>query len=240
MYRIRILLILIDDQDQLQLLQELNRLAVISNFTLIFTWSNIEAARYLETFKTYENKSSQSIQSKEENEYLPKVHKLLSSHIKSVNKTDVITLLDVFQDVQHLFQAKEEELMLCPGIGEKKAKRLYSVFHEPFLKQTSAGSGKGPSVYEQARTTESSAVLEASLNREDEKGEDPTREEELPLDLLNSQVKSGVKTAVPGAIEQEVPVSSTKSSQPSNQVSGNNSRKRKMNVPEIIELDEDL
>jgi DNA excision repair protein ERCC-1 len=142
MYKIRILLILVDDENNLTVMQELNRLAFIYNYTLIFTWSNLECARYLETFKNYENKSSASIQSKEETEFVPKLHKLLSNNIKSVNKTDVVTLLDTFTNLSGILAAKEENFILCPGIGEKKAKRLYSVFHEPFIKDNLYIAGK--------------------------------------------------------------------------------------------------
>jgi NAD-dependent DNA ligase len=142
MYKIRILLILVDDENNLTVMQELNRLAFIYNYTLIFTWSNVECARYLETFKNYENKSSSSIQSKEETEFVPKLHKLLSNNIKSVNKTDVVTLLDTFTNLSGVLAAKEEDFILCPGIGEKKAKRLYSVFHEPFIKDNLYITGK--------------------------------------------------------------------------------------------------
>lgn len=130
-YRLRVLLVLVDDETNLVALQELNRIAFVSNFTLICAWSNIECARYLETLKSYENKSSSSIQAKEETEFLPRLSKVLTS-VRSVNKTDVTTLLDVFGNFSNICNAQEQQLVLCPGLGEKKVKRLYAALHEPF------------------------------------------------------------------------------------------------------------
>ncbi len=235
MYRIRILLVLVDDEQQLPILQELNRLAVISNFTLIFAWSNIEAARYLETFKVYENKSSQSIQSKDENEFLPKVHKILSNHIKSVNKTDVITLLDVFQNVQNIFQAKEEQLILCPGIGEKKAKRLHSVFNEPFLKQSSGN--KGSSVYEQALVRD---VPNPSTNETAVRSQGQQKEKDTYSAVSINQTDPLIITVQQEAFEVDISVSTSK--QPINDTTGSNqsSKQRKRNIAQIVEIDEDM
>jgi len=62
--RLRVLLVLVDDPDNVQQLLELNRLAVLSGCTLILAWTYKEAARYLETYKAYENKPATSIQEK--------------------------------------------------------------------------------------------------------------------------------------------------------------------------------
>lgn len=143
MYRVRIFLILVDDENNLAVMQEFNRLAFIYNYTLIFAFSSRECARYLETFKSYEAKPPSSIQAKEETEFLPRLHKLLANNIRSVNKTDVATLLDVFHNFSNVCSAKQEELILCPGIGETKAKRIYAVLHEPFIKDNLFANKKG-------------------------------------------------------------------------------------------------
>ena len=54
MFKLRVLLVLVDDEHNLQALQELNKLAFAHSYTLILAWSNIECARYLETLKFYE------------------------------------------------------------------------------------------------------------------------------------------------------------------------------------------
>lgn len=54
--------------------------------------------------------------------------------IKSVNKTDAMTLLTNFGTFGNLVQASENKLNSCPGLGAKKAQKLVKVFNEPFLK----------------------------------------------------------------------------------------------------------
>lgn len=130
-YRLRILLVLVDDENNLTVIQELNKIAFVNNFTLILTWSKIECARYLETWKSFETKSSAAIQAKEETEFMPKLSKLLTS-VRSINKTDVVTLVDVFSSFSGVCQATEEQLVLCPGLGEKKVRRLYQTLNVPF------------------------------------------------------------------------------------------------------------
>lgn len=66
-----------------------------------------------------------------ESAYLPRVNKIFTA-VRSVNKSNVATLLDVFQCVGNIFQADAEQLMLCPGLGEKRARRLFAACSEPF------------------------------------------------------------------------------------------------------------
>jgi len=136
-YKVRILLVLVDTEDNVQLLLTINKVCFNTNFTLILAWSIEECARYLETLKIYESKSSSSIQEKVETEFLPKLTKVLTS-VRSINKTDVATLLDTFGTLSNIINADEQHLMLCPGLGEKKVKRLFQAFHEPFIKKKSA------------------------------------------------------------------------------------------------------
>lgn len=124
-FRLRILLVLVDVDDDISVkpLHELNKLCFTSDVTLLLCWSNEECARYLEIFKLYENKPASSIQEKVrmfvcnmpqilylsyrvcvltisfawqvENEFVPQLNRVLTN-VRSVNKTDVVTLLDVF------------------------------------------------------------------------------------------------------------------------------------------------
>ena len=52
--------------------------------------------------------------------------------IRSVNKTDAMTLLNVFGSLKHLLQADLETISLCPGIGAKKAQLIYLSLREKF------------------------------------------------------------------------------------------------------------
>jgi DNA excision repair protein ERCC-1 len=71
--------------------------------------------------------------------YMPRVNKIFTA-VRSINKSNAATLLDVFQSVGGVFQADAEQLMLCPGLGEKRARRLFAAFNEPFRKGGSSGS----------------------------------------------------------------------------------------------------
>lgn len=132
-YRTRVVLCFVDVDDNELALREINRVTLLSQFTLLLSWSWVEAARYLETLKAYENKSATLIKEKVESEFLPKANDVLTS-IRSVNKTDVVTLLSTFGSVRTLMGANMEQLSLCPGIGAKKVRHLLETFQEPFQK----------------------------------------------------------------------------------------------------------
>lgn len=54
--------------------------------------------------------------------------------MKPVNKTDAMTLITTFGTLENIIKATEHRLAECPGFGATKAKKLYKVLHEPFLK----------------------------------------------------------------------------------------------------------
>ena len=125
------MLCLVEIQDNASTLLFLNKLAVLNNFTLVLAWSEEEAARYLETFKAYENKDAAVIQRKEKETYVDQVTDVLCA-IPTINKTDSIQLISQFGSLNAVMNADVEELSLCPGVGEKKVKRLFDAFHKPF------------------------------------------------------------------------------------------------------------
>ncbi|KAI9252201.1 restriction endonuclease type II-like protein [Helicostylum pulchrum] len=128
----RILLVYVDIDAHHDSLREINRVAILSDFTLMLAWSLEEAGRYLESYKWLQNKSPDFIREKVGDEYLAKVTDCLTS-IKSVNKTDVLTLLSTFGCLKGVAGAKAEELAMCPGFGEQKVKRVQQVWKQPFL-----------------------------------------------------------------------------------------------------------
>lgn len=67
----------------------------MNDFTVVCAWSNEEAARYIETFKAYENKAPDAIKERVENDYLSKLTDCLTQ-VQSINKTDVVTLSSTF------------------------------------------------------------------------------------------------------------------------------------------------
>ncbi|XP_053123292.1 DNA excision repair protein ERCC-1 [Hemicordylus capensis] len=132
-YLLRVLLLQVDVKDPHQALKELAKICILANCTLILAWSPEEAGRYLETYKAYEQKPADLLKEKVDQDYLSRVTDCLTS-VKSVNKTDTLSLLSTFGSLASIVQASKEDLSLCPGIGPQKAKRLFDILHEPFLK----------------------------------------------------------------------------------------------------------
>lgn len=64
LYILRVLLVLVDVDDYHDVLRELNRNAILNDYTLMLAWSFEEAARYLETYKAFENKPPDLIREK--------------------------------------------------------------------------------------------------------------------------------------------------------------------------------
>ncbi|XP_028847665.1 DNA excision repair protein ERCC-1 [Denticeps clupeoides] len=134
-FTLRVLLVQVDVKDPHHALRELARICIMADCTLILAWSPEEAGRYLETYKSYEKKPADLLKEQVEKDYLSKVTDCLTT-VKSVNKTDVLTLLSTFSSVEGIMKASKEELELCPGLGPQKARRLHDVLHQPFLKQS--------------------------------------------------------------------------------------------------------
>mmetsp|Transcript_49 Transcript_49/g.67 ORF Transcript_49/g.67 Transcript_49/m.67 type:complete len:318 (-) Transcript_49:260-1213(-) len=133
-FRLRLLLCLVDVEDCVAPLLEVNKQALAGDCTLLLAWSTLEAARYLEAYKAYEGRGAASIQERVDADYLGRLNDALTS-IQSVNKTDVLTLAATFGSLKAVVQAPIQDLALCPGIGEKKVKRIYETFHLPFKKK---------------------------------------------------------------------------------------------------------
>lgn len=65
--------------------------------------------------------------------------------IRSVNKTDAMTLMMTFGTLEAIVKASPTALSLCPGFGAAKAQRLYKVLHEPFIRETPSNPGPSTS-----------------------------------------------------------------------------------------------
>ncbi|XP_063961944.1 DNA excision repair protein ERCC-1-like [Lytechinus pictus] len=114
--------------------KELARLAILTDCTLMLAWNAEEAGRYLETYKAYENKPADALKEKVEQNHISKMTDCLTT-VKSVNKTDVTTLLANCRTFEKIVESSKEELALLPGFGPQKAQRLSSIFTEPFLRR---------------------------------------------------------------------------------------------------------
>lgn len=101
--------------------------------TLILAWSAEEAGKILETYKIYENKPPDNVMGKTESSPYLKLIQALTA-IKPINKTDGMNLLARFKTIEGIVKASEFQLSECPGLGPRKAKRLYKVLRENFCK----------------------------------------------------------------------------------------------------------
>ncbi|XP_046567875.1 DNA excision repair protein ERCC-1-like isoform X2 [Haliotis rubra] len=132
-FDLRVLLVQVDIKDPHHLLKDLAKMCILADCTLMLAFSPEEAGRYLETYKVYENKPPEAIMERTENNFMAKMTDCLTT-VKSVNKTDCMTLMTTFGSLEKVMKAGKEELSLCPGFGPQKAQRLHDVFHQPFLK----------------------------------------------------------------------------------------------------------
>jgi len=144
-YELRVLLVQIDVKETQHALKELASICMLSDCTLLVAWSAEAAARYLETYKAYEDKPPDIIMEKTDTNFIGRVTDVLTS-VKKVNKTDAATLLAAFKSMRGVVEADKEDLALCPGLGPLKAQRLHHIFHEPFLMANKASKkAKAPS-----------------------------------------------------------------------------------------------
>lgn len=132
-FSLRVLLVQVDVKDPHHCLKDLARICIMADCTLILAWSPEEAGRYLETYKSYEKKPADLLKERVEQDFLSRVTDCLTT-VKSVNKTDTLTLLATFSSLEGIIKASKEDLTLCPGLGPQKAQRLHDVLHQPFLK----------------------------------------------------------------------------------------------------------
>ncbi|KAJ1823008.1 hypothetical protein LPJ56_000371 [Coemansia sp. RSA 2599] len=131
-FRVRVLLVYVDTDDSKLPLREINRTALLGDMTLLLAWSLEEAGRYIESLKAFENRQPDIIKERVEDSHMARLANALTS-VRSVNKTDVLTLSSNFGSFTGVANATEEMLNLCPGIGEQKAQRLFKAFNEPFI-----------------------------------------------------------------------------------------------------------
>lgn len=130
-FRLRLLLVLADVPEHRAPLHELTKLGLVHDVTVVVAGSEREAARYLETFRSYDAKGAEGIQERVAADYSSRLNAALSS-IRGINRTDVSTLAFTFGKFRNLATASQEEIRSCPGVGERKVARLYAALHQPF------------------------------------------------------------------------------------------------------------
>lgn len=130
-FELRILLLQVDVKEPHHALRQLMRIGILAELTIMLAWSHEEAGRILETYKQFEGKPPDMIMEKSNPDPHSKLVDALTS-IKSVNKTDAVTLINAFGTLKGIVEATIEELTLCPGFGPQKAQRLHKALHETF------------------------------------------------------------------------------------------------------------
>ncbi|KAI9331060.1 restriction endonuclease type II-like protein [Obelidium mucronatum] len=128
----KVVLCLVDVDDHQQALRELTKACLFAGFTLFLSWSPEEAGRYIETFKVFELKPPDLIKERVDSDHFSKLSDCLVQ-VKSVNKTDVVTLVSNFGSFKDIVEASPEELSILPGFGDQKVKRLVDAVNSPFL-----------------------------------------------------------------------------------------------------------
>ncbi|MPC08040.1 DNA excision repair protein ERCC-1 [Portunus trituberculatus] len=124
---------LVDVKEPHHELKQLTKICFLAEMTLMLAWSQEEAGRMIEVYKIYENKPPDMIMEKQDsNPYSMLIDALTS--VRSINRTDAMTLLSTFGSLEKIVQATEEELAFCPGMGPQKASKLYKVLHQNFKK----------------------------------------------------------------------------------------------------------
>lgn len=130
-FELRVLLVQVDVSEPHHALKQLMRISILCDLTLMLAWSHEEAGKILETYKAYEFKPPDMIMEKTNPDPHSKLVDALTS-VKSINKTDAVTLINVFGNLEKIANASMEDLTLCPGFGPQKAQRLHKVLHQSF------------------------------------------------------------------------------------------------------------
>ncbi|ORZ41703.1 hypothetical protein BCR44DRAFT_1423360 [Catenaria anguillulae PL171] len=112
-FELRVLLVLVDVGDHVSTVREVNGVCIANDLTLILAANNEECAKYLEMYKSMEHRPADALMGRHEDDYSSRLTDALTQ-IKGVNPT--VT-----------------DLASCPGIGEKKAQRIYQAFRKPFI-----------------------------------------------------------------------------------------------------------
>ncbi|KNC28642.1 hypothetical protein FF38_04896 [Lucilia cuprina] len=131
-YELRVLLVQVDTPEPHNALKSLTRISLLADLTLMLAWNAEEAGKIIETYKLFEKRGPDLIMERVESNPHQKLVAALTN-IKPVNKTDAVTLLQNFGNLENLINASEDRLSQVIGLGPRKAKKLYTTLQEPFL-----------------------------------------------------------------------------------------------------------
>ena len=138
-YRLKVLILMVDISEPRAPLRELTKFAMHADATLMVCWSFEEAARYVETYKLFRNKTPQILMEKQaansrgtEGAFECVAEALAS--VRRINKTDAVSLISTFESLEKLVSASSEAVSVCPGLGPHKAEQLAALFRRPFVR----------------------------------------------------------------------------------------------------------
>ncbi|OLL24669.1 Asparagine synthetase domain-containing protein [Neolecta irregularis DAH-3] len=142
LYNLRILLVRVDIDNHTDSIRDLTKTSIINNLTIILAWTDAEAGRYLETFKSYEMAQPTLIMEKQAPDYASRIIDTLTS-VRSVNKADALSLISNFGSLRNAMNAIPEEILMIGGWGQQKVDRFTQTIEAPFVirnarKQTAA------------------------------------------------------------------------------------------------------
>lgn len=99
----------------------------------MLAWNAEDAGKIVENYKIYERKPADRIMEKGAAYPHERLVQALTT-IKPINKTDAMTLLNNFGTLEGIIKASESQLDKCPGLGPRKAKKLYYALNKDFCK----------------------------------------------------------------------------------------------------------
>ncbi|XP_058761375.1 DNA excision repair protein ERCC-1-like [Vicia villosa] len=219
-FKLRVVLCHVDVEDVVKPLLEVTKTSMLHDCTLLCGWSLEECGRYLETIKVYENKPADIIQGQLDSDYLSRLTHSLTT-VRHVNKTDVVTLGTNFGSLSNIMGASMEDLARCPGIGERKVKRLFDTFHEPFkrvessrqaIPETSVLNKPASPNTSLRNNAESSSSLEDKQNDVDNASKRSKKEPELTVKSALSEAfaklseRAGKRNITSKSKEKEDPI----------------------------------
>jgi DNA excision repair protein ERCC-1 len=197
-FTLRILLVLVDLEDNANLLLYLNKLCVVHSLTLVLSWSEEEAARYLETYKALDGKDTAALlQKKESTQFTDQVIDFFTATSRSgggtsVNKTDSLQLLAHFSSIRSVAAASQDELGLVPGIGPIKCQRLHDALHKPFVsnrrKRLVAEQKQNfPDKRDDTGSIEGKSSKDKNQNADEQQGKEAGNEDTEPAESLTTR-----------------------------------------------------
>ncbi|WFD44835.1 ssDNA endonuclease and repair protein rad10 [Malassezia psittaci] len=168
MYTLRVLLVLCDVTDHQQAIKELTKIALVSRMVLLIAWTQEEAARYLETYKAFEQRPPDMIRTRVGDSYASQLTAVLTS-VRGINKTDVMTLSTRVGSLANMARAPHETFAMLPGMGEVKVENLSKAFKQPFRtdfayrkarKQTETNTSNAATDNEQANSIQATEPID--------------------------------------------------------------------------------